>query len=151
MKRVLTSFLKRSHRSDGNAAVEMALLLPVLSMILLGAIDFGRVFFAYITVSSAAHEAALFSGRYYAPNVDVTPGALATVITNESRGFLQVVSGSTGNTTVNGPTLVTDYAKVPLVQVRVTYSFRPFTPIPMAGPIPVSVTATSPMPGQVAP
>jgi Flp pilus assembly protein TadG len=134
---------------EGSAAVEMALLVPVLTMILLGAIDFGRVFYAYITVSSAAHEAAVYAGRHFAPTVDVTPNALATVIAGESKGFLKVGTAPNGNTTVTGPTLVTDYYEVPLVQVQVTYSFRPMTPIPLKGPVPVSVTAASPMPGRV--
>ncbi len=132
----------------GNAAVEMALLLPVLTMVLLGAIDFGRVFFAYITVSSAAHEAAVFAGG---STYGVTTNALATVVSAESKGFLKVGAAPSGNTTVVGPTVVPDPTKVPTVQVEVTYNFQPVTPIPLKGPIPVRVTASSPTSGQVLP
>jgi Flp pilus assembly protein TadG len=43
---------------NGAAAVEMAMLLPLLFMILFGIIDFGRMYNAQITVTEAAREAA---------------------------------------------------------------------------------------------
>jgi Flp pilus assembly protein TadG len=41
--------------------VEFALILPVMILLLLGAIDFGRLFFTYIQVTNAAREAAAFA------------------------------------------------------------------------------------------
>ena len=49
--------------SRGQALVELALLLPVLLLLLLGAIDFGRVFYSQITVNDAAREGALEGSR----------------------------------------------------------------------------------------
>ena len=49
---------KRS-RERGQAMVEMALFLPLLLVIVMGAVDFGRVFFAYTTVANAAREGAM--------------------------------------------------------------------------------------------
>src|SRR5688500_15510200 len=103
----------------GIAAVEMAILLPVLVLLLAGALDFGRSMHAYVTVSSAAHEAALYAGRFYAPTSSVTNAALVSVINSESRGFLTAT-----NSTVVGPTLASGATKVPHVQVRVTYTFQ---------------------------
>ncbi|MFQ5945870.1 MAG: TadE/TadG family type IV pilus assembly protein, partial [Anaerolineae bacterium] len=44
----------------GQSLVEMALLLPVLLLVMHGAIDFGRVFYAKITVANAARVAARY-------------------------------------------------------------------------------------------
>lgn len=136
-------FVQRAER--GIAAVEMAILLPVLLLVLAGALDFGRSMHAYVTVSSAAHEAAVYAGRFYAPTSAVTTSALAGVLTSESRGMLAVPT----NTTVTGPTLATNATKVPMVQVSVTYTFQPWTFIPFTGTVPITVTASAPMPGQV--
>ena len=128
----------------GIAAVEMAILLPVLVLLLAGALDFGRSMHAYVTVSSAAHEAASYAGRYYAPTASVTNAALIGVLNSESRGFL-----TASNSTVVGPTIASGTTKVPHVQVRVTYTFRPWTLVPFTSTLPIVVTASAPMPGQV--
>lgn len=46
------------HRDAGQALVEIALVLPVLLIILLGIFDFGRAVYAYNAVSNSAREAA---------------------------------------------------------------------------------------------
>lgn len=48
--------LKR--RSRGQAMVELALVLPILLLILMGVFDFGRAVFAYNSLSNAAREGA---------------------------------------------------------------------------------------------
>jgi PKD repeat protein len=53
----------RGPSSQGQALVELALILPVLLLLLLGAIDFGRVFYSQITVNDAAREGALEGTR----------------------------------------------------------------------------------------
>lgn len=45
-------------REDGAAAVELALVLPLLLLLVFGIIDFGRLFNAQITLSAAAREGA---------------------------------------------------------------------------------------------
>ena len=42
----------------GQSVVEMALLLPVLLLILLGIIEFGRIYGAYMIISNAARDGA---------------------------------------------------------------------------------------------
>ena len=138
---------KLGRATSGNAAVEMAILIPVLALVLAGVIDFARSMHAYVAVSSAAHEAALYAGRFYSPTSEVTTTDLAAILNSESRGLLSVPS----NTTVTGPTLSTSVTKVPLVQVRVVYSFRPWTMIPFTTTLPIAVTASAAMPGQVLP
>lgn len=60
----------------GQGLVEFALLLPVLLLILLGAIDLGRAFNAYVTITNASREGA----RYGASQPTNTSGIQAHVI-----------------------------------------------------------------------
>lgn len=46
----------------GQALVETALILPILVLLLLLGIDFGRVFFDSIELRNAAHEATMYGG-----------------------------------------------------------------------------------------
>ena len=45
-------------RQDGQALVEMAIILPLLLVFLLGTIEMGRVFHSYIVVTQASREGA---------------------------------------------------------------------------------------------
>ena len=42
----------------GQTLVELALILPILVILLMGTIEFGRIFFTYLTVTHASREAA---------------------------------------------------------------------------------------------
>jgi Flp pilus assembly protein TadG len=56
-ERPVTSRRRRNGRLDrGAAAVEMALVLPILLFVLMGMIDFGRAYNAQIQLSAAARE-----------------------------------------------------------------------------------------------
>lgn len=46
----------RSTRDRGAAAVEFAIILPLLLILVAGIVDFGRLFYAEIIVSNAARE-----------------------------------------------------------------------------------------------
>ena len=51
------------HVSLGQALVEFALVIPVLMLILLACIDFGRIMFSYIQINNAAREGAAYAIR----------------------------------------------------------------------------------------
>jgi hypothetical protein len=78
----------RLRRDSGAAAVEFALVLPLLLLILFGIIDFGRMLNAQITINEAAREGAramaLFDasagGDRVAKATAELPGATYTVI-----------------------------------------------------------------------
>lgn len=55
--------LRRRHRSRGQSFVEFALILPVLLVLLAGAVDLGRVFYTNISVANAARAGALQAAR----------------------------------------------------------------------------------------
>jgi Flp pilus assembly protein TadG len=52
----LQSRLRHGHPESGAAAVELALLLPVLLIILFGIVDFGRAFNTQIALTQASRE-----------------------------------------------------------------------------------------------
>jgi Flp pilus assembly protein TadG len=47
----------------GSSLIELALLLPVLFLLLLAVVDFGRAYYLAIEVSQAAHTAALYGSQ----------------------------------------------------------------------------------------
>ena len=57
--RVAIRMLRR-RRPRGQALVEFALVVPVLMLILLITVDFGRLFFTYIQINNAAREGAAY-------------------------------------------------------------------------------------------
>lgn len=69
------SFPERSRTSGdrGAAAVEFALVVPLLLAIVFGVIGFGRVFSTQIDLSNAAQEAARYA--VFAPTVPAPPSA----------------------------------------------------------------------------
>jgi hypothetical protein len=52
--------LKRNKDSAGQGAVEFALILPILILVMLGLIEFGRLLFIYTAVNTAGREAARY-------------------------------------------------------------------------------------------
>jgi Flp pilus assembly protein TadG len=50
--------LKLSREQNGQALVEMALVIPLFLLLLFGVIEMGRIGHAYITISNAAREGA---------------------------------------------------------------------------------------------
>lgn len=56
--------LKKRHKPNrtqsGQSIIEMALLLPLLLVLIIGALEFGRVFYTKIVITNAARE-----GAYY--------------------------------------------------------------------------------------
>lgn len=130
----------RRRARRGQSLVELALLLPVFTLILLGAVDLGRAFFYYNRMTAAVEQGGLFGIRYptYMTSGDnADPNNITYVVTNEYPGMI-----SSGNVTVTCYTRVdgTQYAcnatnanNQPLAQtgdtivVKATYQFKPIT------------------------
>jgi Flp pilus assembly protein TadG len=132
--------LSRFVRNErGAAMVEMAIALPVLIMLFLGMIDFGRAVFLYNNLTNAAREGA----RYGAALIDPAQLTVANVTARvESR--IQDFSGvpaTTGKVQVTVPaSTCTGDCKV---NVRiVNYPFTPLTPLPMVNGMTLSVGAS---------
>jgi Flp pilus assembly protein TadG len=129
----------RALRSEGGSSlVEMALVLPVLFLLLLGVVDFGRAYYLAIEVSQAAHTAALYgsqnptdtTGMQYAavadapdvPNFTIS-SVTATYGCECSNGSLPVASCTTNPAC--GAMNVVDY-----IQVNTSTSYSAMFPYP---------------------
>jgi len=55
------SLRKQAPTERGQSLVEFALMLPVLLIMLMGTLDIGRMYFAYIAIQNAAGEGALYA------------------------------------------------------------------------------------------
>ena len=134
---------RRWPRDDrGAVAVEFALVLPVLIVLVFGVVDFGRVFFAQISVTQAAREGSRLAALANTMNPQLTPAAVISRTKAAANGL------PAGSLNVNAPicpagsTAATDA----VVSVKHTVTFS----TPMAGlaglPGSVVVTGTGHMP-----
>ncbi|HEX6607472.1 MAG TPA: TadE/TadG family type IV pilus assembly protein [Chloroflexia bacterium] len=104
---VATSSGRRARQ--GTALLELALVMPILAALLLGVLDFGRMYAEQLAVTSAAREGARAAMH------DTSDTNVRNVVTNELNGA--VVPNSSGSScgnaicinrdTVNGQVVVT--------------------------------------------
>jgi Flp pilus assembly protein TadG len=106
----------RKGRDRGAAAVEFALVLPLLLLIVFGIIDFGRALNAQITLTQAAREGVRLAALGYS---DATVQASAQAAAPQLSGVAVTVSASC--LPGAGPTAN--------AQVNVSYSFSFITPV----------------------
>lgn len=107
----------RSAGDRGVAAVEFALLLPLLLLIIFGLVDFGRALNAQITLTQAAREGA---------RVAALGGATSQV---QSRATLAADPLSPVTVTVLAPCLTNYGSEGYDAQVQTSYSFSFITPV----------------------
>lgn len=121
-------------RSRGQALVELALILPVLLVMVAGAIDVGRLFFAYVTIEDAAKEGALYGASN--PTCDVSKAGCPDP-SNVTYHLTQDLSGLSGVTstiqcfdaTTGSPVSVDSCAEDDTYRVTLSYPFTPITPL----------------------
>ncbi len=80
-------------RSRGQSLVELALVLPVLMLLVLAAVDLGRIFFAQIAVANAAREGAYEASYHgtYVPNAPCSDAnTVMCAILNEAQSSLAI-------------------------------------------------------------
>lgn len=104
----------KGHLDRGAAAVEMALILPVLLFLLMGMIDFGRAYSAQIQLSQASREGArLASLNVTASSSDANYGnAAITARVKSAAGGLNPSSLTATPTYCPVPASTSDSAKV---------------------------------------
>jgi Flp pilus assembly protein TadG len=105
----------RKTRDRGTAAVEFALVLPVLLLILFGIIDFGRALNAQITLTAAAREGVRLAALGY------PDAAVQARVATAAPGL----SGVTASVVQSCPE---DAGAAQDAQVDVSYSFSFITP-----------------------
>ncbi|GAA1820610.1 TadE/TadG family type IV pilus assembly protein [Planosporangium flavigriseum] len=112
---------RKARRDDGAAAVEMALILPLLLFVLFGIVDFGRLLNAQITLTEAAREGARAAALYQ--NAD----ARVQAATKDSLG------GATVTTTVTACPAGGSTSANAVVTAKVTFTF--ITPLAALAPL----------------
>jgi|SRR5579875_1769243 len=119
----------RLRRRRGASAVELALLLPVLSLLFLFTTDFARVYYHYSIVTNCARNGALYASDPTAP--------LESPYANVTDAALADASNLSPQPTVTSTTS----ADRSSVQVTVVYPFTTITNYPGI-PNPINLTRT---------
>ncbi len=71
-------------RERGANLVEMAVVLPLLLMLLMGVADVGRAFYSYVTLTNAVREGARFASRFpYDGNDGIIAGLVVERVRQE--------------------------------------------------------------------
>jgi Flp pilus assembly protein TadG len=133
----------------GQSLVELALVLPILLMLLVGIIEIGRFAYYSILVSNAARAGAQYGAQGLATAADTL--GIQTAAQNDGLASLGVTSkqlcGCTGNsldacpTTPPAPTCGAPNHPLVYVQVKATGTFNPLFNYPgLPGAIPVNST-----------
>ncbi len=115
----------------GQALVELAIILPVLLVLVLAALDLGRLFFAQITVANAAREGAYeasYGGSYSAGVACGASNSVMCAIVNESQGSMTIAPTDVTKTcSTSGGCAAGAYGDV--VTIKVTGHFNLLTPV----------------------
>jgi Flp pilus assembly protein TadG len=93
----LATRIRRRH-SQGQALVELAIVIPVMLFLLLGALDLGRLFYAKITVANAAKEGAFVAasgkGTFSAGACSTSNTVMCAATSEATGGFVTVSSAN---------------------------------------------------------
>jgi Flp pilus assembly protein TadG len=109
----------------GSAAVEFAVLLPLLALIALGAVDMGRFSYAFISVASAARNGAQIGSK--SPTAALNSTGIATA----AKAEMSSIHGySSSNPTVTS-TRIDEGSGDYSVRVTVTFQFSIISKFPL--------------------
>ncbi len=118
-----------SRRRRASAAVELALILPVLCSIAAITIDYSRLFFHWTTISACAYNGASYAS--------LNPTATSTAVS--SAALTDATDLTSPAPTVSPITSGTDSSGNAYVEVTVSYTFQALFPWPgMPTTVPLS-------------
>lgn len=138
--------LGRFRRSSfGGAAVELAVIFPVLLLLFIGAVDYGRLYYTSITVANAARAGAEYGARDFTTSGDTDSmkafaqqdGLEAGTLTLSARRYCQCGGAANGCTACSGGA-----APDVFIEVVATKSVAMSLPYPGL-PSSVSITRTA--------
>lgn len=115
--------IRAVRRRRGAAAVELAVLLPLLTFLLLIATDYARIIYYSVTLENCARNGALFASNAYNYPMPYSSAAQAAIADGSS---LNPPLTSSAVTVVNG----NDANNNPTVTVTVAYTFQTITNYP---------------------
>ena len=128
-----SSLRPRTRRSRGQSLVEFALIVPVILLVTMLAIDFGRVYLGYINLQNMSRIAANYAANN--PTAWGTPGDLAVQakyrnqILNDAKATNCTLPTSGGSPTVPAPTFANGTGLGSSATVGITCGFRIATPV----------------------
>jgi hypothetical protein len=133
----------RASPSNGQSVVEFALLLPVLLLLVLFALDFGRIFLGWVTLNNMARVGADYAAKH--PND--FGGARPTEYDNLILGSFDAINCDADETTFD-PTFSGDSGPGEHVTVELACDFSPLTPLIgfIFNNAPITVSASSAFP-----
>lgn len=121
---------RRSKQEGGQSLVEVALMMPVLLLMLMGVFDLGRMYFAFIAIQNAAGEGALYAAInptcVYASDDCVDPDNAVFRATHESPAG--IVDWSRVTIEVS-PADVTGLSEGDPITIFVHYDYDILTPV----------------------
>ena len=126
---------RRRWRASGQSLVEFALIVPVMLILLLTALDLGRLMYSQITVTNAAKEGALVAsqgGTFQAnQNCSDTNTIMCGVLTEAKGGFVEVdkTKVSVAPALCDKNAMYPSGGAPPNVSVTVKTPFKVITPI----------------------
>jgi hypothetical protein len=122
---------RHAHRERGVIAVEFALVMPILILLVLGIIEFGLGYHAWDATQNAAREGARLGA------VSPNPGEIearvrgTTSFLNQDELAVTVECGLTGGTFASCPAAGSDgWTEGLIVRVTVDYGYGFITPLP---------------------
>jgi Flp pilus assembly protein TadG len=107
-------------RNAGQSLVELALMLPILVLLLVGVFDLGRAFHALITLNNAGREAARFGTLH---RLDLA-GMRAAAIQEAQNSGIVIVNGDIALTCPDAGTAA-PCARDTTIRVTITYLYDP--------------------------
>lgn len=118
------------HRERGQGLVELALVTPIALVLMLGVIEMGRLFFAWVTVQQAARAGARVAitgqGEQDGTRLSLITDAAQQVADNLYGGGVVITVRSWNGTTATGAGQVGDPGDpCELVEVEVSYTYQP--------------------------
>ena len=127
----LRAIVRHTPDTKGQSLVELALVLPVLLLLVLAAVDLGRIFFARIAVANAAREGAYeasYRGSFVANTGCSDTNTVMCAILNESQSSLTITPADV-EWSCNNPGGCAPGAYGDRVSIKVTGHFQLLTPI----------------------
>ncbi len=144
------SVCQRRPKRPGAVAIELAIVLPVLVLVVAGCVDFGRFLYYYITVTNAAEEGASWGSlnppAWYGIDAGGTSAGWEAAVQNAATGEAPSLkmNGSSAPIAAGNVTVV-DPPVDGVVQVTVSYTFQTVLSYPWL-PNTVTVSRTVAMP-----
>ena len=135
-------------RRNGQALVEFSLAVIVFLVLMMGIFDFGRGIFMYNGVSQAAREIARRTSVY--PGIELGESVESQAVIAVQQGLVPGMEAPTfACLSITGdPSLSDPCASGDIVQVTVTATYEPITPLlGFLGAIPLSASGSAQIPG----